>query len=105
MKEMGKYCKAYPVEALKQFDGWTDSLQPVVRKTEQNGNEESGFDPGNYVFIHENFTVTRGIFLNEDIVLQNVTPEWIKFCKEILHFEVPDFDSRHARANDGKDNS
>jgi hypothetical protein len=42
-----------------------------------------------YLFLQENFTVTKGIFLDEDIVFDNITSEWEDFCKNTLNFEVP----------------
>jgi hypothetical protein len=33
--------------------------------------------------------MTDGVFKDEHVIFDNVTPEWIAFCQEILGFEVP----------------
>lgn len=102
MKKMGKYCKAYPIETLKRFGGWTDSLE-LPSRTDVGGGEKQDNNEGdkdkkdelalrNYVFIQEDYTVTRDIFIDEEVVLAEVTPEWTEFCRQELHFEVPSFD-------------
>ena len=85
MAKMGKYCKAYPIARLREFEGWPDAAQ---------GRQEEGMDTENdFLYLQENFTVTKGIFMDEDIVFDNVTPEWIDFCKNNLKFDA---DSREA---------
>src|SRR2546423_1775829 len=78
MANMGKYCKAYPVDRFREFSGWTENAQ--------NANESAAKD---YFYLQENYVVTDGIFLDENVIFDNVTPEWIDFCKTSLKFEVP----------------
>lgn len=100
MSKMGRYCKAYPVERLQAFDGWAENQQREPEKDARpesgngvSGDGASGHDAKpaehDYLFLQENFTVTRGIFLDEDIVFDSVTPQWIDFCKNTLNFELP----------------
>jgi hypothetical protein len=35
--------------------------------------------------------VTDGVFLDENIIFDKISPEWEDFCKSTLNFEVPDF--------------
>jgi hypothetical protein len=74
MKKMGRYLKAYPIERLREFPGWSAA-------------NDAGDRP--YVYLQENYTVTQGIFLDEDIVFDRVTPEWTSFCQERLGFQTP----------------
>ena len=37
-----------------------------------------------YVYLQRNFTVTDGIFVDENIIFDDVTPEWIDFCRTVL---------------------
>lgn len=37
-----------------------------------------------YVYLHADFTVTDGIFIDENIIFNDVTPEWIEFCRNVL---------------------
>jgi hypothetical protein len=42
-----------------------------------------------YYFLQEDYTVTAGIFMDEDIAFDAVTDEWREFCRDILRFEAP----------------
>jgi len=74
MKKMGRYLKAYPIERLREYPGWSVAA-------------EAGDRP--YVYLQENYTVTQGIFLDEDVVFDRVTPEWTAFCHDTLGFQIP----------------
>ena len=96
MSKMGRYCKAYPIERLQAFGDWETKYEHKPEKTEEtseSGNGASKDDAqsseNDYLFLQENFTVTKGIFLDEDVVFDNVTPQWIDFCRHTLDFEIP----------------
>jgi hypothetical protein len=93
MSKMGRYCKAYPVAKLHEFGDWSKYYRKPEkdRQVTQDVKEgaASGIPEDDYLFLQENFTVTKGIFLDEDIVFDNVTSEWQDFCKNTLNFEVP----------------
>lgn len=86
MKRMGTYCKAFYVGRLREFPGWAE--RP----------EAAGDDPADapalvdedLVYLQEDYTVTRGIFIDEDTVFDNVTPDWIEFCRDTLNFVLPE---------------
>jgi len=42
------------------------------------------------VFLHGDYSVTRSIWSNEDVVFDKVTEDWKNFCKSELRFAVPD---------------
>jgi hypothetical protein len=93
MAKMGRYCKAYPIERFREFSGWTENTQNM-RKEEQPGDGKEAeaseqLTGGDYLFLQENFIVTDGIFLDENVIFDNTTPEWMDFCKNSLEFEVP----------------
>jgi hypothetical protein len=44
------------------------------------------------LFVQENFVVTDGIFLDENIIFDDVTPEWKTFCETTLDFSVPNYE-------------
>jgi len=82
MPQMGRYCKAYPAERLREFAGWT------VKETTAMADEQG--TPGvDILYVQENLCVTRGVFLDEDVVYDTMTPEWEEFCKTNLEFEIP----------------
>ncbi len=92
MSQMGKYCKAYPLSALREFEGWTEKPQndgEEVGASSQNGSASEGeADVSNYVYLQDDYTVTGGIFKDEAIIFDTVSPEWMDFCKNELRFEV-----------------
>src|SRR5258706_14550928 len=66
MAKMGRYLKAYPLDRLREYPGWDAAAI------------YAGDRP--YLYLQENYTVTQGIFLDEDVVFDRVTPEWTTFC-------------------------
>jgi hypothetical protein len=98
MTILGNYCRAYPLSRLRQFPGWTEKPENARRmRTEVEGEiVEVARELTNdcYLYLHSNFTVTDGIFIDENIIFSDVTPEWIEFCREVLgqqaHKESPE---------------
>ena len=95
-KKMGKYCKAYPIERLRQFAGWKENTQNVKKeKSIVDGKEidiERELTENSFLYVQENFTVTDGIFLDENVIFADVTPEWVEYCKNELKFEIPNYE-------------
>jgi hypothetical protein len=93
MSTLGKYCKAYPLHQLRQFSGWTEERQNARRIRKEIDGETTEIlrelTDGDYLYVQENFTVTDGIFLDENVIFSAVTPEWIEFCRNVLGWEVP----------------
>jgi hypothetical protein len=93
MPKMGKYCKAYPIERFREFGAWSENLENLRReKREFDGKEaesQRAAREKDHFFLQETFVVTDGIFMDENIIFNNISPEWIAFCKETLEFEVP----------------
>jgi len=56
---------------------------------------------GDYVYLHTDFTVTDGIFIDENIIFNDVTPEWIEFCHACLAHE-PSNKGPNQHTKDGK---
>lgn len=80
--ETRPYCKAYLLETVAAFPNW-----PNMENDSAGGGESDA--ASDTVFIHQDYTVTRSVWHNEDVLLGDVTPEWIAFCREQLHFSVP----------------
>jgi hypothetical protein len=59
--------------------------------SDKHENRDTALDNDGYLFLHENLTVTDGIWLDQKIVFDSVTPEWRQFCKTTLQFEPPSF--------------
>jgi hypothetical protein len=86
MGTMGPYCKAYALAQLKAFDGFAEAASGIDTLTDDE-----------YLFLHGTYVVTKDVFLDEAIVFDRITPEWIAFCERTLEFEVPDY-ARAAEA-------
>jgi hypothetical protein len=88
MSIIGKYCKSYQLSQLRQFPNWTEKAENArkIRKVVDNELIEVTRElrDDDYVYLHENFTVTDGIFIDENIIFSDVTPEWIEFCRAVL---------------------
>jgi hypothetical protein len=92
MPNMGRYCKAYLVKSLREFDGWTENAanaQPADDAEE--GAPPRTITENDFLYLQENYVVTDGIFIDENVIFDSVTPEWIAFCQKTLEFEVPEY--------------
>lgn len=102
MPTMGSYCKAYPIVQFREYKNWSERPHQAAPPSE--GAEQA--PEHNYLFLQENLIVTAGIFLDEEIVFDQVTAEWEDFCRNQLKFEVPDFEREHneklAKAKKGE---
>jgi len=109
MGKMGKYCKAYPIGEFRAYDKWTENLQNLhadKRAVEGKGGETGGeLSENDFLYLQENYEVTDGIFIDENVIFNNVTPEWINYCQTELKFEIPSYDvaetANASSRNDG----
>lgn len=76
MSRLSNYCKAYPVNELRAFAGWSEP-------------EDRSFGGEEILFLHEDFTVTDSIYPDEGVVFSESTPAWRTFCAETLDFQIP----------------
>ena len=97
MAEMGKYCKAYLLKDLRAFSGWVEKPENArLEKREVDGEEVEAIrelTDDSIVYVQENYVVTDGIFRDENILFDSVTPEWIEYCQQSLGFEIPEYES------------
>ena len=91
MARMGRYCKAYPIARFREFQGWAEKTGGFQEEKKiVDGKEAGGQAAGkSLLYLQENYVVTDGIFMDEHIVFDDVTPEWMDFCKSALKFEAP----------------
>ena len=87
------YCRAYQLEELRRFSHWSEPA-PIAAESDAAASDDGSLAvDANVVFIHRDFTVTRSIWIGEDVVFDAVTPDWQQFCKDVLGFRPPsDFD-------------
>ena len=88
MTKVGKYCRAFPLSRFRQFAGWSERSENARRVMKEVDGEmvevARELTDANYVYLHTNFTVTDGIFIDENIIFSDVTAEWIEFCRNVL---------------------
>ena len=88
MSILGKYCRAYPLSRLRQFPGWSEKAENARKVAKEIDGEivrvPRELTDDDYVYLHADLTVTDGIFIDENIIFNDVTPEWIEFCRNVL---------------------
>jgi len=104
MAKMGKYCKAYPIVRFREFSGWTEEAGNLRKeKGEVDGQQEEVarvLTDEDFLYLQESFAVTDGIFIDENIIFNEVSQEWIDFCKTSLKFELPVYGTVKANGSD-----
>jgi hypothetical protein len=97
-KKMGRYCKAYYLSDFREFPGWPG--HPGYQKSEKRAvdgkevEEKRPLADRDILYLQESCVVTDGIFLDENVVFDDITPEWTEFCAKSLNFEIPSYLSR-----------
>ncbi|GAB1540311.1 hypothetical protein NUACC21_29800 [Scytonema sp. NUACC21] len=103
MTTMGKYCKVYSLKKLRQFSQWTENAENTRKdKKEIDGQQvevKKKLTDDDFLYLQENYIVTDGIFKDENIIFDNVTPEWKEFCQKTLEFEIPFYEAVEVRAS------
>jgi hypothetical protein len=106
MATMGKYCKAYPLKRFREFSGWTENTQNVRKETQEiDGREieiQRELTDDDILYLQENYIATDDIFIDENIIFDNVTPEWKDFCHQELHFEILVYDPVEIKTAEGE---
>lgn len=96
-RETRPYCKAYYLRDLRKFDAWTEQDPAAAgngdgeKKAAADDEEDEGpLTDESIVYVHQDFTVTRSMFHGEDVVYDEVTPEWKQYCEKELEFAIPE---------------
>ncbi|MBE9178527.1 hypothetical protein IQ268_08145 [Oculatella sp. LEGE 06141] len=97
MAEMGKYCKAYSVKQFREFSQWHEKTENArLEQQDVDGNRvdvKRSLTDEDFLYLQENYVVTDGIFKDENIIFDQITPEWKAFCHTLLGFEVPVYEA------------
>jgi len=83
------------------FPGWcenTTSLRSSKRIVDGKETEfkRSRIEDSDILYLHDSYLVTDGIFKDENVVFDNVSDEWKRFCQEELKFSIPDYKMQSA---------
>lgn len=103
MAEMGKYCKAYMAQDLRKFSGWSENLDNLRQADDVDGGStarRTALGDEDILYLQENYTVTDGIFIDENIIFDKVTDEWKDFCSNGLEspFVIPTYEPIEVEA-------
>ncbi|MBW4477619.1 MAG: hypothetical protein KME54_12280 [Tolypothrix brevis GSE-NOS-MK-07-07A] len=109
MATMGKYCKAYLVKTLCQFDQWQENLEKTTIAKEQVDVKEVEanrvLNDDDFLYLQGNYVVTEGIFKDENIIFNNVTSEWKEFCHKTVGFEIPVYETVQMQTSESQNKS
>jgi uncharacterized protein len=86
-----EYCKAYYLKDLRKFAGWRESKINWKENpdSDDTGTRDQEFSDDDVIFIHRDLTVTKSMWHNENVIFNEVTPEWEVFCRDALQFKAP----------------
>ena len=91
MKSMGAYCKAYPITRFRAFPQWTEQEQNVRPETQVVDGKEvqvaRTLTDDDFLYLQENYHVTDGIFIDEHVIFDAVSEQWIEYCTTALEFD------------------
>ena len=98
MTTLGKYCKSFPLQRFREFPGWTENLRNARRVRQVIDGEKvevaRELSDADYLYLQENFTVTDSIFIDENIIFDRVTEDWVQFCVNVLGVRFPSDECR-----------
>lgn len=76
-----KYCRAYHLKDMRAFRNWTEKRKE----------DEAELSDDDVVYLWDDFTVVRSpVIPDKGLIFDDITAEWQNFCKEMLHFEIPE---------------
>jgi hypothetical protein len=97
MARMGSYCRAFHARDFAAFDGW----RPDPAQLRSAGADvRTAVEDDEILYLQEDFAVTDGIFLDENVVFADAGPAWRAFCTDVLGFE-PAAETEHETAGAG----
>lgn len=109
MTKMGSYCRAYKIATLRQFPEWNEKAENARKeKRQMDGVEVEApreLTENDFLYVQEDFSVTDGIYMDENIIYDDVTPEWRAFCQDVLKFEVPVYQTKVSDAQQNGNNA
>jgi ankyrin repeat protein len=83
------YCKAVALKKLRQSPAWSES-RINWKQLEDDERPEGPLADDDFIFLHRDFTVTQSMWPGENVIFNQVTPDWEKYCREALKFNPPD---------------
>ncbi len=95
IKVMGKYCKAYHLGDMRKYRRWKENSKYArLEQKEIDGEvvkEKRVLTDESIVYLQENYNVTDDIYIEDNILFDNVTTKWKEYCQKKLNFHIPEF--------------
>ena len=108
VETMSTYCKAYSLAKLRKYPGWTEKKENARKEAKQTNGKElevtRELTDNDYLYLHDSYVVTDGIFEDKNIIFDDVTHEWERFCKETLKFGIPNLKNIEIKQEEKGDN-
>jgi hypothetical protein len=84
------YCKAFVLKDLREWASWAEKSSHAGAASGANGggSEAAPLSDDDVVYLHHDFTVTASLWPGENIIFDQVTPDWEEFCRTRLNFAV-----------------
>lgn len=83
-----KYCKAYHLGDLRKFPMWSE-IPAAETPSDLSAEAAKALSYDKIVYLHDDFTVTKSMWRDEDIIFNDVDPAWKEFCENTLQFKIP----------------
>jgi len=88
MPTMGRRCVAYPHSTFMRFNGWAAKRQNAATE-ETLVDDRPVLVPrqltnDSILYLQDDLTVSDGIFIDQNIIFDERSPEWEMFCREEL---------------------
>lgn len=84
------YCKAVVLKQARQYAAWSESRINWKQSQDDDKSEVATLSEDDVVFLHRDLTVTQSMWAGENVIFNQVTPEWESYCREALKFHPPD---------------
>ena len=84
------YCKAVVLKQARQYPAWSESRINWKELQDDDRPASDTLAEDDVVFIHRDLTVTQSMWPGENVIFNQVTPEWEKYCRDALQFNPPD---------------
>lgn len=75
---MRRYCKAYHLRDLQQFQGWEE-----LASHDHNAASDA------IVYLWDDYTVARSPIHHDSSIVAQTSPRWQEFCTQALKFVIP----------------
>ncbi|HEX6040745.1 hypothetical protein [Longimicrobium sp.] len=86
MARTGSYCRAFYAREFAGFDAWRPDLSRLRTGAE---GTRSALEDEDVLYLQEDFRVTDGVYLDENVVFADAGPGWREFCAGTLGFAPP----------------